>query len=124
MSNCNNSGKMVSLKRRTTPTVPVRIKNFPHADIASVTFLFKQFESEKAPAILEKEWPGEDVSYDSVKDRFLLEFSEEETALFSEDRFFFMDTKITTTLGKIPKTPIKPIMMKKTLFGGGDDDDN
>ena len=124
MSNCNTNGKLISLKRRTTPTVPVRIKNCPHEDIASIRFLFKQYESEKAPAILEKEWPGENVSYDSEHDRFLLQFTENETALFTEDRYFFMDTKIITPLGKIPKTPIKPIKMKKTLLEGGEGDDD
>ena len=102
------------MKRGTTPTLPVRLK-INNADVASAIFLFKQEKSETAPAILTKTYP-DDVNYDELRSVYCVEFTEDETWLFTEDKPFFMDTKITLTNGKIPETPIVTLRMHPTLF--------
>ena len=94
-----------------------------NSDILKIEFLFKQADSELAPAVILKEYPGNDVSYDSQNNRYLVNLTEEESRKFLENRFFFMDTRITLTNGKIPPTTIAKLMAYKTLFGESDDND-
>ena len=104
------------MKRGTTPILKVRIEKVQNSDISSIEFLFKQIPTETAEAILEKDYPGNDVTYDAQNDRYLISLTEAESRLFLEERFCFMDTRITLTTGKIPPTTIEKIMTRKTLF--------
>lgn len=104
------------MKRGTTPTLPVRV-NIDNASTASVTFVFKQTKEEDATALVTKEWPtDEEVTYDSEKERYLIEWTEAETRLFVADQVFFMDTKVVLNSGKIPETNIVMLRMNPTLF--------
>lgn len=100
------------MKRGTTPSLPVRI-DLDLSTVAHIAFVFKQNDSEAAPAILTKTYP-DDVS---VSDGVLyIPFSDSETRLFSSERPFFMDTRIVLQSGKIPQTNISKLYMKGTLF--------
>lgn len=107
------------MKRGTTPTLRVQIDVDPDI-VERVDFLFKQFSSEDAPALLEKRWPSDDVSYSDGK--FLIAISAEETRRFQEQRSLYMDTRISMIGGKIPATEIVTLMMHPTLFSEDDDD--
>jgi len=111
------------MKRGTTPVLKVKIDRVENSDILKIEFLFKQVDSESAPEVLLKEYPGEDVSYDSQTDRYTINLTEEESRKFLEERFCYMDTRITLTNGKIPPTTIEKVMAHKTLFQESDDDD-
>lgn len=111
------------MKRGTTPVLKVKIDRIQNSDIYKIEFLFKQVDSELAPEVIQKDYPGEDVSYDSQNDRYIINLTEEESRLFLEERFCYMDTRITLTNGKIPPTTIEKVMTHKTLFKESDDDD-
>ena len=113
------------MKRGTTPELKVRLY-IDNASTASVTFVFKQTMEEDATALVTKTWTSaedDDVTYDSERECYLIEWTEAETRLFVANQVFFMDTKPVLTSGKIPETPIVMLKMNPTLFEEEEDDD-
>lgn len=109
------------MKRRTTPTLPIRIKLNVN-DIETIDFLFKQIKSESAPEILRKVFPSDAVTYNGERNFFEIAFSENDTTLFKEDAPFYMDTRITLVNGTVPETPIITLRMHPTLFGAANEE--
>jgi hypothetical protein len=109
---------MISYKRGTTPTLPVTV-DVDISTVSKIEFIFKQQNSESSTKLVLKTYPT-DVEYDSTKKLFYVYFTEDETRKFIENRPFYMDTRITYTGGKIPKTPIIELMMNNTLFTSTD----
>jgi len=103
------------MKRRTTSFLRVRINKLANADIESIEFLFRQERDEDSTPSLLKAYPS-DVRYDKLGDRYMIGFTEEETALFLEDHEFFMDTRIKLKSGYIPQTSMTRLWMCGTLF--------
>jgi len=110
------------MKRGTTPVLKIKIGDIPNSNISTIEFLFKQVESESAPALVEKDYPGADVDYNATSNRYHVSLTEAESRLFLECRNFFMDTRVTLSNGKIVPTKIAKLFADKTLFPGGDDD--
>jgi len=102
------------MKNGINSILPVRLR-LNISDIESVIFLFKQENSNTAPEILRKTYP-DDVNYNSEKNYFELPISESESWLFTGDKPFYMDTKVTLTSGYNPQTPIVTLRMHPTLF--------
>ena len=104
------------MKRRTTPIIPVRFNKISVDDIEKIEFLFRQERSEDSEPRVLKTYPT-DVEYDAQRDRYMVPWTEEETALFEEDHEFFMDTRITLKgQGAIPETNMVKLFMNGTLF--------
>lgn len=110
------------MKRRTTPTLVMGC-NIANTDIESIEFLFKQYDSEECETKVVKVYPGPDVSYDSEKDEYAINWTEEETAVFAENQDFFCDPRVTLESGKIPETNIVKLRMNHTLWSEEDIDD-
>lgn len=124
------------MKRGTTPTLHIELEGINLAEIAKITFIFKQEENEwcresviKSANILEVNGeydfdPDGEIYLDEIKTKGVLpiaiEFSEEDTRTFEGGNYFYMDTRIEkrTVDGatKVVSTDIAKIMMTKTLF--------
>ena len=100
------------MKPYTTPVLEVQL-DIPAETVANIKFLFKQERESSAKALLMKKYPGEVEYEDGV---YKVPFTQEETALFAMDKYFFMDTLVTDQTGKIPDTPIVSLFMGRTLF--------
>ena len=100
------------MKHYTTPVLKVML-DIPVETVASVKFLFKQERDAAAPTLLLKNYPGEVKYEDGV---YKVPFTQKETALFQEDKYFYMDTLITDQTGKVPETPIVSLFMSRSLF--------
>ncbi len=112
---------MVTYKRGTTPTIPVSIPAIDITNISTIEFIFKQYNNESSPTILLKKYPTDDViAYNSNDKLFYIYLTESESRLFIENKTFYMDTRITYTGGKIPKTNIVSLTMNNTLFAETD----
>lgn len=104
------------MKRRTTPTLPVRFNRISNEDISTIDFLFRQERSEDSEPYVVKKYP-DDVEFDLENGRYMIPWTEEETAKFLEDHEFFMDTKIVLKgNNEIPETNIVKLVMNGTLF--------
>ena len=100
------------MKLLTTPVLEVTF-DIPPETVATIEFLFKQTNDEKAPAVLLKSYPNDVKCVDGV---YRVPFTAEDTARFEGGKHFYMDTRITDQTGKIPETPIVSLYMSKTLF--------
>jgi hypothetical protein len=86
--------------------------------VKSVSFLFKQKQTEEAPTVIVKTYPEEVTEENGV---FSIPFAEQETRRFKADENFYCDPKITFQDGKIPETKILTLFCNPTLWGVNDD---
>lgn len=100
------------MKHYTTPTLQVKL-DIPVETVASIKFLFKQERDAAADALLLKTYPG-DVTYEDGI--YKVPFTQEETGLFTEEKYFYMDTMIVDQTGNVPETPIVSLFMSRSLF--------
>jgi len=99
----------------------VRFNLVKNDDISTIEFLFRQERSEDSEPYLLKTYPT-DVTYDAARDRYLIPWTEEETAKFLEDHEFYMDTRITLEGNNaVPETNIVKLVMNGTLFEEDDE---
>lgn len=111
------------MKRRTTPTMCVRFNRVPNNLIDTIDFIFRQEEDETSEPVLKKTYPTE-VEYDKLHNRYLVDWTAEETEMFLEDHEFFMDTRIKLKgSGRIPETNKVKLIMNGTLFDDNGEDD-
>ena len=106
---------MATIKRGTTPVLAIKLGIDDLSDIASVDFLFKSKMLESDTVKVEKSYPN-DVSVTLDDGVFYVEFSEEDTRMFSGNSIMYLDVKPTTTDGKILATRIVPIDVYLTLY--------
>lgn len=103
-----------TVKRGTTPTLPIKINIEDMSQIASINFLFKQQMTDTGEPGVMKTYPSESVVYEGGI--FYVEFTDEETREFRADSTIYLDVKPITTNGKILATKIVPINMYATLY--------
>ena len=115
--------KGADMKRRSTCALKVTC-NIDNESVDTIQFLFKQYDSEDCNVKLVKEYPSEDVEYDSDKDYYIVRFSVDDTATFAEDQEFFCDPRVTLTSGDVPETTNIKLWMNKTLWSEEDLDDD
>ena len=109
---------MTAIKRGTTPTIRVRLKDIRPEDVQSVEFLFKSFVTDEGHVLFHKAYPG-DVTYDETEKLWMLPLTQEDTRLLpSLMKRVYMDTRITFPDGAIPTTNIVDLSVTETLFGG------
>ena len=109
------------MKRRTTPTMQVRFNRIANSDISTIEFLFRQEKAENSEPHLLKTYPTE-VEYDPERDRYLVPWTEGETALFLEDHEMYLDTRIRLKGNNaVPETNIVKLIMNGTLFEEDDE---
>lgn len=110
MRSCNNGVDCAAaIKRGTTPTLQIYLDGVDMADVASVTFLFKELAEEGAPTVLEKTVispPANPVDVD---------FTLEETYMLPAAALW-MDTKLHLKDDKIPPTELIRVNVLETLF--------
>ena len=102
-------------KRRTTSFLAVRFNKVVNADVNNIDFIFRQERDEDSEPYLLKNYPR-DVRYDRKGDRYIIPWTQQETAMFLEDHAFYMDTRVVLTGGEIPETNIVKLTMNATLF--------
>ena len=105
------------MKRGTTPTLQIQ-HDMDITTVKTVEFLFKQHKLECANVLLKKTYPNDVTEKDGV---FYIPFTELETRLFSANRMFYCDPKVTFTDGKIPATEILELHCSPTLWGEDND---
>lgn len=101
------------MKKLTTPTLPVNIGLDDFTLASRIDFVFKQYDSDSAPALVEKSWPEDCGLVDGI---IYVPFTQVETALFEADKPFYMDTRIVLVNGSIPQTNKNVLYMNGTLF--------
>ena len=114
-------GEIMTIKRNTTPTIPITI-HMPFECIKKIEFKFKDENSEIYPDLLHKSYEKEKIKIkekDEKKFIMLVSFSAAETLKFPEGSVF-MDTRIVLEDGSIPETKIVCINVEKTFFGEDD----
>ena len=102
-------------KRRTTSFLAVRFNKAVNSDVNNIDFIFRQERDEDSEPYLLKNYPR-DVRYDRKGDRYIIPWTQQETAMFLEDHAFYMDTRVVLTGGEIPETNIVKLIMNATLF--------
>ena len=100
------------MKHYTTPVLEVTL-DIPVETVQSIKFLFEQERDSEAEALLMKHYPGE-VKYENGV--YKVPITQEETALFAAEKYFYMDTLIVDQTGKVPETPIVSLFMSRSLF--------
>lgn len=106
---------MNEIQRGTTPVIPVRLRNLDEGkEIASVEFVFKNRESENAPAVVYKKYPGGGVVRDG--EYFMVSLTAAETRMFVAKARLYMGTRIVYADGSIPRTTTVQIEVDETLF--------
>ena len=103
------------IQRGTSPMLPIKLKNLaPDVEVASVEFIFKNRESENAPAVVYKKYPDGGVVRDG--EYFMVSLTEAETRMFIAKARLYMGTRIVYADGSIPRTTTVQIEVDETLF--------
>lgn len=108
------------MKRGTTPRLRLG-HTLELSGVERIDFLFKQAQSEAAPALLKKTWLPAGGQVEEEKGVFEIPFTVEESRLFAEGKPFYCDPRITLTGGSIPATGILQFSCRQTLWGEQDD---
>lgn len=95
---------METIKRGTTPDIPVYIEGLAMDQIAGIEFVFKARPTENARAYFTKAYPDSGVTLDDSGVAFVVALTEEDTRLLPAKSEIYMDTRITTINGKVPQS--------------------
>lgn len=108
---------MHTLKRGTALVKQFRLVGIDlNKELLSIEFMFKARKAERAPTLLYKKYPGDDVTFDSSLGVCSVSFSEEDTRALRANESVFMDTRIQYADGTIPESVIKEFFIAETLF--------
>lgn len=111
---------MFIIKRNTTPTLEVNIK-FDLSKIQCLEFIFKHYPEEDAEELVKKKYTSEALKTKegNNEDAFvaLVDLTAKETLELPIGEVY-MDTRIVTTEGKIPRTDIVEGKVIGTFFKG------
>ena len=105
--------------------MPVRFTDIDLEDVQQIEFVFKKINSASAEAIKTARWKSDGTGDAETKPNttnvVLVPWTRSETYLFPENKFFYMDTRITM-IGSTdnPPTNIVAMRMHPTLFEEGD----
>lgn len=109
---------MHTLKRGTALVKQFRLVGIDlNKELLSIEFMFKARKAERAPTLLYKKYPGDDVTFDSSLGVCSVSFSEEDTRALRANESVFMDTRIRFLDGTVPETVIQEFTVRETLFG-------
>lgn len=95
---------METIKRGTTPDIPVFIDGLAMDQIANIEFIFKARPTENAMAYFTKSYPDGGVTLDESGTAYVVALTEEDTRKLSAKSEVYMDTRITTINGKVPQS--------------------
>ena len=111
---------MHTLKRGTALVKQFRLVgiDLDKKGLLSIEFMFKARKAERAPTLLYKKHPGDDVTFDADLGVCSVRFSEEDTRARRANDRVFMDTRILYDDGTIPESVIKEFAIAETLFPG------
>lgn len=109
-----------TIKRGTTPTIPIQVELDDMSLIATIDFLFKQKMMESDTKQVLKSFPSEDVRYEAETNTFYVSFSEEDTRVFEPSTTMYLDVRPITTTGHIIPTEVVPLNVYLTLYAPTD----
>lgn len=103
------------MKRRSTCYLrfqsPVALEQY-----SQILFLFKQHRREEAEPLFTILYPGEQVTADAETQSVVVRLNGEQTAMFWENRFCYVDVHPYLKNGDEPAVPILELFVKPTLY--------
>lgn len=103
------------MKRRCTGYLKFE-SPIPLDQYSKVIFMFKQKKREDYPSLFTIEYPGNDVTTNPENNLFIIRLSSEQTALFEQDKKFYVDVHPYLTNGDEPAVSIFELYMEQTLY--------